>query len=110
MDLPNRNSELYPGMYGRLQMRITNLPAVAMVPDDALIFRNNRVYVPVVRNGRLHLAPVTLGNDTGYTVQVTRGLKPGDLVAVNVSGAAREGQRVQPMTLDKAQQAQTATE
>jgi membrane fusion protein, multidrug efflux system len=104
MDLANHDAALYPGMYGRLRMQVANLPAVAMVPDDALVFRNNAVYVPVVRNGRLHLTPVTLGNDTGYTVQVTRGLKPGELVAINVGGAGREGERVQPMRLDKSQQ------
>jgi hypothetical protein len=102
MDLPNRGAELYPGMYARLQLQVANLPAVAIVPDDALVFRNNGVYVPIVLNGRLHLAPVTLGSDNGYTVQVTRGIKPGDLVAVSVGGAAREGERVQPMRLGNA--------
>lgn len=99
MDLPNRRAELYPGMYGRLQVNVNNLPASAMVPDDALVFRNNRVFVPVVRAGRLHLAPVALGDDTGYTVQVTRGLEPGELIALNVSGSAREGERVRPVPL-----------
>jgi RND family efflux transporter MFP subunit len=95
MDLPNRSAELYPGMYGRLHLRIVNHATVAIIPDDALVFRNDRAYVPVVRNGRLHLAPVTLGNDTGYTVQVTNGLRPGELIALNIGGAAREGERVQ---------------
>jgi hypothetical protein len=90
-------------MYGRLQMRVHNLPAVAAVPDDALVFRNNNVFVPVIVNGRLHLAPVTLGNDTGYTVQVTRGLKPGELIAINVGAAAHEGERVQPMLIGTSQ-------
>jgi membrane fusion protein (multidrug efflux system) len=98
MDLLNRSAELYPGMYGRLHLRIASHAATATVPDDALVFRNDRVYVPVVHSGRLHLAPVTLGNDTGYTVQVTQGLKPGQLVAVNVGGAAREGERVHAIT------------
>ncbi len=99
MDLPNRSAELYPGMYGRLHLRVVNHAAVATVPDDALVFRNDHAYVPVVRNGKLHLAPVTLGNDTGYTVQVTNGLKPGDLIALNVGGAAREGERVHAIML-----------
>jgi membrane fusion protein, multidrug efflux system len=109
MDLPNRKAELYPGMYGRLQMQIANTTTVAMVPDDALIFRNNHVYVPVISNARLHLAPVLLGDDNGYTVQVTRGLKPGELVAINVGGAAREGEPVQPMRLGNGRQLNQST-
>jgi membrane fusion protein, multidrug efflux system len=104
MDLPNQSSQLYPGMYGRLNVQIANVPAVATVPDDALVFRNNHVYVPIVHNGRLHLAPVVLGDDNGYTVQVMRGLEPGELVAVNVGGAAREGERVRRMRRDNNRQ------
>ncbi len=37
-----------------------------------------------VRDQKLHLAPVTLGYDNGYTVEVTSGLRTGELVAMNV--------------------------
>ncbi|HUY18787.1 MAG TPA: efflux RND transporter periplasmic adaptor subunit [Candidatus Binataceae bacterium] len=97
VDLPNRDQALFPGMYARLQIHVAIPPGVPMVPDDTLIFRDNRVYVPVVRNERLHFVPVTLGNDNGYTVEVTKGIKAGELVALNVGGSARDGERVQPM-------------
>lgn len=100
VDLPNHDQALFPGMYARLRMRITIPPGVPMVPDDTLIFRDNRVYVPVVRNGRLHFAPVTLGNDNGYTVQVTEGIEAGELVALNAGGSAYDGERVQPMLVN----------
>jgi len=68
-----------------------------MVPDDALVFRDGKVYVPVVRNNQLHLAEVTLGYDNGQTVEVTAGITPTDKVAVNVGQAARDGENVQPV-------------
>lgn len=101
MDLPNRSKALYPGMYARLKLHISVLRGVPVVPDDALVFRNNRVYVPVVRNKTLHFAAVTLGHDNGYTVEVTSGIKVGDMVAVNVGGVASDGERVQPVLMDE---------
>ncbi len=72
-----------------------------MVPDDALIFRNNKIYVPVVRDNRLHLAEVTLGYDNGVAVQVTSGINYSDVVALNVGQAAREGAPVRPVHADQ---------
>jgi hypothetical protein len=68
-----------------------------MVPDDALVFRDGKVYVPVVRNNQLHLAEVTLGYDNGQMVEVISGINQTDKVAVNVGQAARDGENVQPV-------------
>ncbi len=67
------------------------------MPDDALVFRGGKVYVPVVRENRLTLAEVTLGFDDGRAVEVTSGIAPDDLVAVNVGQAVRDGEIVQPI-------------
>jgi hypothetical protein len=67
------------------------------VPDDALVFRDGKVYVPVVRDSHLHLAEVTLGYDNGRTVEVTAGISPKDQVAINVGQSARDGEVVQPI-------------
>ena len=48
-----------------------------MVPDDALIFRDGKPFVPVVRDDHLKLAPVTLGYDNGINVEITDGISDG---------------------------------
>ena len=97
VDLPNENQALYPGMYANAEFIVAMGSGSPMVPDDALIFRDGKVYVPVVRNNQLHLAEVTLGYDNGQTVEVTSGIDPKDKVAVNVGQAARDGENVQPV-------------
>jgi len=97
-DLPNADRSLYPGMY--TDMRITaRVTANSMsAPDDALVFRHDKIYLPIVRDGRLDLIAVSLGHDNGYTVEVSGdGLRAGDLVAMNVGEAAHNGERVQPV-------------
>jgi len=95
VDLPNRDRLLYPGMYARMRVTVPLAGGTPMVPDDALIFRDNRIYVPVVRDSHLRLMPVRLGWDNGYDVEVLSGIQPGELVAITVGQAARDGERVQ---------------
>jgi RND family efflux transporter MFP subunit len=97
VDLPNEDHVLYPGMYATVEFTVTMGTGAPMVPDDALVFRDGKVYVPVVRNNQLHLAEVTLGYDNGQVVEILSGINPTDKVAVNVGQAARDGENVQPV-------------
>ncbi len=99
VDLPNKDLALYPGMYGTLKLKVAVPPGVPMVPDDALVFRGGKVYVPVVEGNRLHLARVSLGYDNGIEVEVRSGISDNAMVAVNVGQAARDGEPVRPMKL-----------
>jgi hypothetical protein len=96
VDLPNSQNALYPGMYGMMSFNVTVTSSVPLVPDDALIFRDDKVFVPVVRQSRVHLAPVTLGYDNGYAVEAT-GISRDDLIALNLGQSATEGERVRPL-------------
>jgi multidrug efflux pump subunit AcrA (membrane-fusion protein) len=99
VDLPNQDRALFPGMYANMKMTahvtVSNLTA----PDDALVFRNDKIYLPVVRDNHLKLVEVTLGHDDGYTVEVNGDLRAGEQIAVNVGEAARDGEPVQPVAL-----------
>ena len=97
VDLPNQDRSLYPGMYADMKMTAQVTTAAITVPDDALVFRNNNVYLPIVRDNRLNLVEVALGHDDGYKVEVTGDLRPGEMVAINVGQAARDGEPVQPV-------------
>ncbi len=96
-DLPNADGALYPGMYGTMSVTVKVPTSAPLVSDDVLIFRDGKVLVPVVRNSIVHLAPVTLGYDNGYAVEVTSGISKDDLIAVNLGESATEGERVQPI-------------
>jgi membrane fusion protein (multidrug efflux system) len=103
VDLPNQDHALLPGMYASMEFDV-NIPAgVPTVPDDALIFREGKPFVPLVRDGHLRLAAVTLGYDNGVNVQITDGIANDDMVALNVGQAARDGDPVRPITADQLQ-------
>jgi membrane fusion protein (multidrug efflux system) len=97
VDLPNQDRSLAPGMYANMKMTAHVTVSSLTAPDDALVFRNDKVYLPVVRENHLKLVEVTLGRDTGYTCEVNGDLRAGDEIAVNVGEAARDGEPVQPV-------------
>jgi membrane fusion protein, multidrug efflux system len=97
VDMPNDDSALLPGMYATAHFTVSVAGGTPMVPDDALIFRNGKVYVPVVRDNHLHLTEVALGYDNGQQIEITKGVTGNDVVAINVGQAARDGEPVQPV-------------
>jgi membrane fusion protein, multidrug efflux system len=99
VDLPNLDSALYPGMYATAVLNVSSAEDTVSVPDDALVFRHGDTYVPVVRNNRIHLARVALGNDDGREVEIASGVSGGDLIAVNVGEGIEDGDPVQPVVL-----------
>jgi RND family efflux transporter MFP subunit len=98
VDLPNNDIALLPGMYASVEFNVTMPAGAPTVPDDALIFRDGKPFVPVVRDGHLKLVGVSLGYDNGINIQITDGIAPDDMVALNVGQAARDGDPVRPIT------------
>ncbi len=97
VDLPNQDQSLLPGMYADIRITAYGTSGRIVVPDDAVLFRDNKTYLPLVRSKHLHLVEVTLGRDDGYRVEVSGEVQGGDLVAMNVGQAAHEGETVQPV-------------
>ena len=97
VDLANEDNSLMPGMYADVRLTAKSAADHIQVPDDALVFRDNKTYLPIVRNGHLHLVEVKLGRDDGYRVDVKGDVQTGDLVAMNVGQSARENEVVQPV-------------
>jgi len=100
VDVANDDLALYPGMYAHASFTVASAASAPQVPDDALIFRGGKVYVPVVRDNRIALNEVHLGYDDGRLVEITSGISSDDLVAVNVGQAVRDGATVQPVSVD----------
>ena len=102
VDLSNTDRSLYPGMYADLHLTERLTATRVTAPDDALIFRNDKIYLPIVRDDRLNLIAVNLGHDNGYVVEISGdGLHAGDLVAMNIGEAAHNGEPVQPVEADQ---------
>jgi RND family efflux transporter MFP subunit len=97
VDLQNQDLSLYPGMYADVAITIKGSSGAPRVPDQALIFNGERVYVPIVQDNRIHLVNVKLGIDDGINCEITRGLKGDETVALALGQAAVEGELIRPL-------------
>jgi RND family efflux transporter MFP subunit len=97
VDLPNQDVSLYPGMYANTAITVSGSGRAPRVPDEALIFNGERVYIPIVRDRKIHLVDVRLGLDDGINCEVTRGLKGDEIVALGLGQAATEGELIRPL-------------
>lgn len=79
--LPNPDSALRPGMFGRGAIAVATAPAAVVVPQEAVIPRSGAPFVWVVEAGRARRRPVRLGLRQGGLVQVV-GVRPGEAVVV----------------------------
>jgi membrane fusion protein, multidrug efflux system len=86
-------------MYATVALNVSSAEDTVSVLDDALVFRHGDAYVPIVRNNRIHLARVALGNDDGREVEIASGVSSDDMIAVNVGEGVEEGDPVQPVVL-----------
>jgi HlyD family secretion protein len=81
-DLTNRTIRVFPGMYakGTLHTAIVNNGVV--IPRDAVLVRNDRNVVFVVRGGRAEWRYVETGARNDTEIQILQGVHPGERVIV----------------------------
>jgi len=98
--VPNADGALLPGMYARVDLSSTRANPPMLIPSEALIVRADGVKVALVRaDHTVHLQPIQVGRDYGDRLEVSGGLKDGDIIIPSPGDAAREGLKVDPVSL-----------
>ncbi|WP_176058479.1 efflux RND transporter periplasmic adaptor subunit [Paraburkholderia sp. BCC1876] len=84
LDIDNANLRLTPGMLLRAHVSGAKPVSRLLVPSEAIITTGKRSIV-IVRNddGRLRPVEITVGNDSGDSTEVTRGLTEGQQVVAS---------------------------
>jgi RND family efflux transporter MFP subunit len=92
----NPEGTLYPGMYAQVRFHVTQGKQALRIPGDALILGKTGARVAVTGEDRVvHYRAVTVGQDMGSEVEVTSGLREGEMVVSNPTDAVTEGAAVE---------------
>ncbi len=95
VDLPNPQNLLVPGSYVDVAFEFPT-DGLPQVPAAALVFRACGPQVAVVdQHNRIRFHTVAIARDNGNTVEIQSGVKPGDVLALNISSQIAEGDPVQ---------------
>jgi RND family efflux transporter MFP subunit len=95
VDIDNPKTLLLPGAYVFVHLPLPAASQAPTIPSNALLFRREGLRVGVVRDGRVQLVPISIGQDYGDTVEVTAGLSPEDQVVLNPPDSLVSGTRVE---------------
>jgi RND family efflux transporter MFP subunit len=94
IDVPNADGELSPGMYSTVELQIPRKTPSLIVPDAAVVFDAQGVYVFAVESGVVRQHQITEIRDLGTEMEVSEGVKAGDLVVVNPPVDLEDGKKV----------------
>jgi multidrug efflux pump subunit AcrA (membrane-fusion protein) len=96
VDVDNHDGSLYPGMYAIVTFVQVRGESPLVVPGDAVVVRQDRTSVAVVRDQKIKMVPVEIGRDYGPSVEIASGLNEGDWVVTSVTDNVRDGVKVRP--------------
>lgn len=94
VDVDNPGGQLFPGAYAFVHLNVPASRGSVTIPSNALLFRSEGLRAGVVRNGRVTLRAITIGQDYGSGVEVLSGLTANDAVIVNPSDSLADGAAV----------------
>ncbi|HSU19045.1 MAG TPA: efflux RND transporter periplasmic adaptor subunit, partial [Acidobacteriaceae bacterium] len=94
VDVDNPQGKLLPGAYVFLHFKLPQGQARLSVPANTLLFRSEGLRVGIVRDGHVHLQPVTIGKDNGSTLEIATGVKQDDDIILDPADSLAEGQPV----------------
>lgn len=97
IDVPNKNGELTPGMYGQVRLNLAHPDESLTVPVQAVDQTGTQPFVLIVdAANKVEKKSIRVGIATPSLVEILSGVKEGDrLIAVNLS-EYREGEAVTP--------------
>jgi RND family efflux transporter MFP subunit len=95
IDIGNADGSIIAGSFVEVKLLVKASPGLEL-PAEALLVRDKKPHVAVVKDGVVHYQPVVLAEDDGATVRIESGLDAGQEVALNLGDSVAEGGRVRP--------------
>jgi membrane fusion protein, multidrug efflux system len=95
VDIDNPDLALKPGMYLDVSFKTSTANPPLKIPAGALTFRTGGPEAAVVDpDGVVHFKTVTISRDLGNYVELSSGVSPGEMVALNISNQVADGDKV----------------
>lgn len=95
--ISNYGGKLMPGMYGRGTIVTDRHPSALVVPSTAIRVSNGSSWVFVVRGNKIERREITIGEDRGTWLEVTKGVAAREEIVVAGADGISDGAAVQPV-------------
>jgi RND family efflux transporter MFP subunit len=92
--LPNRQGQLRPGTYGQVRFKLPQTAPTVLISANALVPSGTEQKVALVQDGKVHYQNIVVSRDFGANLEVSRGLKGGEMLVINPGENLTEGLEV----------------
>lgn len=96
--IPNDNHYLRPGMFGYVNLDISENPEALMIPEEAIIPSSEKITVMKVVDGKAKTTKIKLGIRQNGMAEVIEGLQSGDVVISAGNFKVKEGTPIEPIS------------
>lgn len=87
----NPDGALRPGLFARVALTLTVVPDAVLIPEQAIVAFGKEQFVFKVADGKVAQTKVVLGERRNAEVEITQGLKAGDVVVTAGQLKIRDG-------------------
>jgi RND family efflux transporter MFP subunit len=95
LQIPNETSELLPGAYAKVSLRLDGDRGLVTIPSNAWLFQRDGATVGVVHpDGKVEIRKITIQLNLGDKLEISQGLSDSDQVIVNPSDGLANGMTV----------------
>lgn len=91
----DKGLQIKPGMSADIEIIVESIPDVIAIPSQAIIEKDGKKYVYIIKDSKAHLIPLEIGRFNWTLSEVLSGLKEGNIIIINpeVEGL-KEGARI----------------
>lgn len=94
VDLQNPSGTLLSGSYAEVHLQIPSKNPTLVIPVSSLIFREQKLQVGIVKDGKASVIDVVPGHDMGEQIEIVAGLHANDWVVANPPDSLVSGEEV----------------
>jgi|688.fasta_scaffold05726_22 RND family efflux transporter MFP subunit len=99
VNIKNRKNLLRPGLYAEVKFSFKPYRDTFHIPVGALIIRDGPPHVALLQEDHtVTLQEVQIGRDFGKSIQIIKGIHPGDRIILNPSYRIKNGTTVHPLS------------
>lgn len=109
VELNNQDGKIKSGMMAEVSFTMESSKDTIVLPRNAVIEKDDEIYVYVVENGAAKKVNVELGIESGDTIEILSGLKDGDDVVTKGQTYISDGEEVNVSNADPAKTEKTET-
>ena len=92
----DNTGNLLPGLYAQVTMKAAATP-LPIVPAEAIVSRGEKLLAATVVDNKLHFVELVTGVNDGKSIEIRKGLKGGEIVALAIPSELAEGTPIQPV-------------